>query len=143
MRIIGGQMKGRRLNPNMKNWRTRPTTDQAKEGLFNILNHQINIQSCRVLDLFSGSGSVGLEFISRGADVSFVEKFKPCTRFIKDVLTDWGLIDHATLYTQDVTRYLQQETTEFDIIFGPSLDSNYHPILTQIFTRRLLKKDES
>jgi 16S rRNA (guanine(966)-N(2))-methyltransferase RsmD len=66
MRIVGGRFKGRKLHPPKEN-AARPTTDFAKEGLFNILQHSIALEGIRVLDLFSGTGSIGLEFVSRGA----------------------------------------------------------------------------
>ena len=66
MRIISGEFKGRRFNPPAKNWPTRPTTDIAKEGLFNILQNRINFEETKMLDLFSGTGNHSYEFISRG-----------------------------------------------------------------------------
>ena len=136
-------MKGRRLNPSMKNWRTRPTTDQAKEGLFNMLNHRIDIEGSTVLDLCSGSGSVGLEFVSRGAKVHFVERFKPCIEFIKSVIVDWQQLDQVQLHCQDVTRFVGKVNHVYDIVFAdPPYDSHiYDLVLEQIFTRQLLKKD--
>lgn len=65
MRIVGGTFKSRIFNPG-KNFKARPTTDIAKEGLFNILENRYNLEDKTVLDLFSGSGSIGYEFISRG-----------------------------------------------------------------------------
>ena len=65
MRIIGGRLKGLRLNPPA-NLPVRPTTDQAKEALFNILYNQFNFENLKVLDLFSGTGNISLEFASRG-----------------------------------------------------------------------------
>lgn len=143
MRIIGGEMKGRRLRPKMKHWQTRPTTDQAKEGLFNILHNRLDLSSCTVLDLFSGSGSVGLEFISRGATVCFVDKFKPCTDYIQSVLKEWDREEKGTVYCQDILRFLKKNTTTFDIIFAdPPYDSTlYQPLIQQIFTEEQLKKD--
>ena len=74
MRIIGGEYKGRRINPPA-NFKARPTTDFAREGLFNILNNRVDFESITVLDLFSGTGSISYEFASRGAlTVHLVEK---------------------------------------------------------------------
>ena len=66
MRIISGIYKGRRFQLP-KNFKARPTTDFAKEGLFNMLNNRIDFEDIRMLDLFAGTGSIGLEFLSRGA----------------------------------------------------------------------------
>lgn len=136
-------MKGRRLNPSMKNWRTRPTTDQAKEGLFNILNHRIDFEGSTALDLCSGSGSVGLEFVSRGAIVHFVERYKPCVEYVKSVLIDWQQLDRVQIHCQDVSRFMRKANSAYDIIFAdPPYDSDlYDFVLDQIFTRQLLKKD--
>ncbi len=73
MRIISGQFRGRRLAPP-KNITARPTTDFAKESLFNLLNNRIDFEDCEMLDLFAGTGGIGLEFVSRGAkEVTAVE----------------------------------------------------------------------
>ena len=66
MRIISGKFKGRAINPP-RNLRARPTTDFAKENLFNVLNNLVDFEECDVLDLFAGTGSVSYEFASRGA----------------------------------------------------------------------------
>ena len=69
MRIISGRYKGRAINPP-KNLRARPTTDFAKENLFNVLTNLVDFEQCDVLDLFSGTGSISYEFASRGVDAS-------------------------------------------------------------------------
>ena len=82
MRIIGGKFKGRRFTPPAKNWPTRPTTDYAKEGLFNILMNNFDFSALKVLDLFGGTGNHSYEFISRGStDVTYVYKFYGCVAF--------------------------------------------------------------
>ena len=65
MRIIAGTLRGRRLNPP-QNLPVRPTTDMARESLFNILNNYVDFEECSVMDLFAGTGAVSFEFISRG-----------------------------------------------------------------------------
>ena len=77
MRIISGIHRGRVIQPP-KNLRARPTTDFAKENLFNVLNSRLEIEGLDVLDLFSGTGSISYEFASRGA-ASVVSKSTPCT----------------------------------------------------------------
>ena len=66
MRIVSGIWKGRRIK-ELKGFHSRPTTDFAKEGLFNVLEHSIDIEGLDVLDLFTGTGNISFEFISRGA----------------------------------------------------------------------------
>lgn len=84
MRIIGGKFKGRKFYPPADNWPTRPTTDFAKEGLFNILNNRLDFQATVMLDLFGGTGNHSYEFISRGCeDVTYVDKFGGCVFFVK------------------------------------------------------------
>ena len=89
MRIIGGIYKGRRISPP-SGFSARPTTDFAREGLFNILSNRVNFEEVSVLDLFSGTGSMSYEFASRGArEVHLVEKdlkhIAGIRRIIKDI----------------------------------------------------------
>ena len=86
MRIISGSHKGRRISPD-KSFKARPTTDFAKENLFNVLNNTIDFEDLNVLDLFGGTGSISYEFASRGAEqVVCVElNFKHCA-FIKKTI---------------------------------------------------------
>ena len=75
MRIVGGELGGRRFNPPNNMPYTRPTTDLAKEGLFNILQHQLDFTELKTLDLFGGTGSISYELASRGVpDLTIVEK---------------------------------------------------------------------
>ena len=83
MRIISGTHKGRRISPPKK-LPVRPTTDRAKESLFNILVHQYNFKDCVVLDLFSGTGSISYEFASRGVEkVIAIDQNNACVKFIE------------------------------------------------------------
>ena len=67
MRIISGKFKGRRFSPPASKWPTRPTTDFAKEGLFNVLQNHLDFEELKVLDLFGGTGNHSYEFVSRAA----------------------------------------------------------------------------
>src|SRR5512145_98590 len=101
MRIVGGTYKGRIFNPG-KNFKSRPTTDIAKEGLFNILENRYDFSNKTMLDLFSGSGSIGYEFISRGCkEATMVEKDFVHHKFIIDVLKILQ-IENARIFRADV-----------------------------------------
>jgi len=79
MRIIGGELGGRKLHPPNKMPHTRPTTDIAREGLFNIVENNLDISELKTLDLFGGTGSISFELASRGAaDQTIVEKTTRC-----------------------------------------------------------------
>jgi 16S rRNA G966 N2-methylase RsmD len=97
MRIVGGKYKGRIFNPGKK-FSARPTTDLAKEALFNILANRYDLSEMRILDLFSGTGSIGYEFISRNA-----EKLE---------------IKNARIVREDVFRFLKFTPEKYDLIFA-------------------------
>ena len=139
MRIIGGVLKGLRLNPP-KNLPVRPTTDLAKEALFNILLNKIEFEGIKVLDLFSGTGNISLEFASRGAaEVVSVDRSQQCIFYLKDTARQHGL-DQIKTFKADVLKYLQLETEQYDLIFAdPPYDLNQIPELPKIiFDRNLL-----
>ena len=92
MRIISGSLKGRIILPP-KTFKARPTTDFAKEGLFNVLEHSLNFNTTTVLDLFAGSGGISLEFASRGClAVTCVEMNSQHAAFIKETVAAWVLL---------------------------------------------------
>jgi 16S rRNA (guanine966-N2)-methyltransferase len=139
MRIIGGILKGLRLNPP-KNLPVRPTTDMAKEALFNILQNQIEFEGIRILDLFSGTGNISMEFASRGAEkVVSVDRSIHCVHYLKDTASQHGLTN-IKAYKDDIFKYLQNETEQFDLIFAdPPYDLNRIPeIPGMIFDKNLL-----
>lgn len=121
MRIIGGRFKGRRFDPPADNWPTRPTTDYAKEALFNILNNLLDFESTRVLDLFGGTGSHSYEFISRGCnDVTYVDKFPHAVRFVRLTAQKLGIEAQLKIFQMDVFRFIQNTDGQWDYIFaGP------------------------
>lgn len=117
MRIISGQYKGRAINPP-KNLRARPTTDFAKENLFNVLQNLVEFEECDVLDLFAGTGSISYEFASRGAkSVTSVEINAVHHNFIRRTAQDLGI---RNLYAvkANVFLYLKSCPKQFDLIFS-------------------------
>ena len=117
MRIISGKFGGRRIMPP-RNITARPTTDMAKESLFNTLNNKIDFEDIDVLDLFAGTGGVGLEFVSRGArSVVAVEQERIQADFIRKTCAGLG-IDNLMLVRGDVFRYLKTTSLRFDLIFA-------------------------
>jgi 16S rRNA (guanine966-N2)-methyltransferase len=117
MRIISGRFKGRRISSPAK-FTARPTTDFAKEGLFNLLNNRIDFEDIQVLDLFAGTGSIGIEFISRDCrQVVSVEKDEKHCRFIRGVCEELK-IDNLLINRTDVFKFLQSCHMKFDLIFA-------------------------
>lgn len=119
MRIIGGEHKGYVLKqPKFKP--TRPTTDIAKEALFNVIENYYNIENIAFLDLFAGTGALSYEMGSRGCtDITSVELFAPCYNFIKKTSTKLGLNGHNIL-NMDIFKYIPSCQRQFDLIFaGP------------------------
>src|SRR4028119_1058985 len=120
MRIISGFLGGRRINPPSNMPYTRPTTDIAKEGLFNILHNNLEFEDLKTLDLFGGTGSISYELASRGAaDLTIVEKDSQMFNFIKKTAEDFK-IENLKLIKSDVFKYIESCTEQFDFIFaGP------------------------
>jgi 16S rRNA (guanine(966)-N(2))-methyltransferase RsmD len=116
MRIISGTHKGKRLTAP-KNLPVRPTTDMAKESLFNILNNSYDLREISVLDLFAGTGNISYEFASRGAlDVVSVDRDHRCIKFIHS--TAKGLQLKIQAHKRDVFKFLSRTSLKFDIVFA-------------------------
>ena len=117
MRIISGTHKGRRITPDKK-FKARPTTDFAKENLFNVINNWYDIEDLDVLDLFSGTGGISYEFASRGAkSVISVELDFNHQAFIKKTIVDLGFKNVKSIKS-DVFRYLKTCKGKFDLVFA-------------------------
>ena len=117
MRIISGSLRGRQLHPP-KGLPVRPTTDLAKESLFNILVNRVDYEESAVLDLFSGTGSISLEFASRGArDVVSVELNHKCAEFILKSIHEYKL-ENVFVVKANVFNYLKSVKRKFDVIFA-------------------------
>lgn len=121
MRIIGGRFKGRRFNPPADKWPTRPTTDFAKEGLFNILENRLDWEQTRMLDLFGGTGSHSYEAISRGCrNVTYVDQFPACARFVRELAKTLDIEPLLSIVQMDVARFIRKNSGTYDYIFaGP------------------------
>lgn len=145
MRIISGKLKGRRFEMPKDAHKTRPTTDISRESLFNILENKIELQSIKVLDLFAGSGSVGFEFISRGAsEVVFVENHYSCSAYIEKILNEFKISENGLVKKIDVFQYIKHaDKNYFDLVFAdPPYDlKTLSKIPSIILENNILKKD--
>ncbi len=141
MRIISGKYKGRRIVPPT-NISARPTTDFAKESLFNLIENKACLDGIDVLDLFAGTGGIGLEFVSRGANrVISVEKAHTQQNFIINTCKTFG-IDNLTLIRGDVFRYIKSCQQQFDFIFAdPPYQLEELPTLPDLIMQNSLLKD--
>ncbi len=141
MRIVSGKYRGRTINPP-RNLRARPTTDFAKENLFNVLGNIVDFEAIDVLDLFSGTGSISYEFCSRGAaSVTSVEVNDVHHAFIRRTARE---LDFTNLYAvhANVFLYLKSCRKQFDVIFS---DAPYdlegsEEVIDLVFSRDLLKE---
>lgn len=142
MKIIGGQHAGFILRPP-KNLKARPTTALAKESLFNILNNRYSFEGLKVLDLFAGSGGIGLEFASRGAESVTAVDFSGITfKFLQQVTQQLNLQNYVPV-KGEVVKYLQHCSATFDIIFAdpPYGMQNIAEVVTTVFQQNLLAPD--
>ncbi|WP_165040431.1 RsmD family RNA methyltransferase [Dysgonomonas sp. ZJ709] len=140
MRIISGKYKGRRFSPP-KSFKARPTTDFAKENLFNVLNNEIDWEETTALDLFGGTGGISFELVSRGCPkVICVEKLPAHCSFIEKTKAELKATE-LTLFKMDVFKYLQHATQQFDLIFAdPPYDlKNFADVPKLIFEKDLIK----
>lgn len=141
MRIIGGEHGRRRISPPANMPHTRPTTDVAKEGLFNVISNNLDIEELKTLDLFGGTGSISYELASRGAtDLTIIEKDPKMVEFIKKTAVDLKLENFKVLKL-DVFKFIEQCADRFDFIFAgpPYALSNIDDLPELIFEKQLLK----
>jgi 16S rRNA (guanine(966)-N(2))-methyltransferase RsmD len=143
MRIIGGEYGGRRFNPPHNMPFTRPTTDIAKEGLFNMLYHALDFGEMKTLDLFGGTGSISYELASRGVpELTIVEKDPVMHAFIKKTAASLG-IERISVIKMDVFKFIAQCNEQYDFIFAgpPYALSAIDDLPRQLFDKRLLKNN--
>lgn len=141
MRIISGIHGGRRISPPTKMPYTRPTTDIAKEGLFNIIQNNLEIESLVVLDLFGGTGCISYELASRGAeDITIVEKDSTMYEFIKKTTLELNFSNMMVLKS-DVFKFIDSSTKQYDFIFAgpPYALATIDQLPIKIIEKKLLK----
>ena len=132
MRIISGFLKGKRIKYT-KNIITRPLRDSVKENIFNILRHsnsiKIEIEKAKVLDLYSGIGSFGIECISRGAEnVTFIENSKDASNILKENLLDLSILSKTEVYNSKIDEFLSKKNfnKQFNVFFlDPPFKDNF------------------
>ncbi len=142
MRIISGIYKGRKLQPPL-NLPVRPTTDFAKEGLFNILNNSVDFESVKVLDLFAGTGSMSFEFLSRGAiEVTSIDSNHRCVEFIKKTAETFGAHNIKAVRSNSFV-FIKHMIAGYDLIFAdPPYDlEGIEAIPDLIFSSGLLNEE--
>jgi len=143
MRIVSGQFKGRRITAPKK-LPVRPTTDMAKEALFNILNNQYYLNDISVLDLFAGTGNISYEFASRGTtNITCVDQDYGCIKFINETANSFEM--PIQTIKSDVFKFLEKTTQQATIIFADppyefSLE-NFSKIPELVFKNNLLEED--
>ena len=143
MRIISGKHKGRRLRAP-KNLPVRPTTDMAKEALFNIINNGYYFDSIAVIDLFSGTGNISYEFASRGTkSIYAVDTNYNCIKYISTTAKELDL--EINTFKSDVYKFIDKTSMQADIIFAdPPYDfevEKFLEIVDIVFTKNLLKEE--
>jgi 16S rRNA (guanine(966)-N(2))-methyltransferase RsmD len=122
----------------------RPTTDMAKESLFNILNNRVDFAELNVLDLFAGIGSISLEFLSRNVkSVTAVDKEAACTRFIREIAEKFGVSNRLLLVKDDVFHFTGISKQSFDLIFAdpPYSMPNFATVADCILENNLLNNN--
>jgi len=142
LRIISGQLKGTILHPP-KGLPVRPTTDRAKESLFNILENHFDFDGLEILDLFTGTGNISFESCSRGASkVVAVDIYFKCCEYIKSVKKQFD-IKALEVRKADAYKYLEKETATYDIIFAdaPYAQKEIRQIPSIVFEKKLLNKE--
>ena len=143
MRIISGKLKGRRLRAP-KNLPVRPTTDMAKEALFNILNNNYYFDGITVIDLFSGTGNISYEFASRGTqNIYAIDANYNCIKYISTTAKELDL--EINTFKSDVYKFIDKTSMQADIIFAdPPYDfevEKFLEIVDTVFTKNLLKEE--
>ena len=147
MRIIAGRFKGKPIM-FLKSLKTRPLKDSVKENIFNVVTHSkiigVELNNSKILDLYSGIGSFGLEAISRGAKkVTFIDKSKEAINILKKNITNLGIENNIELFHSDIMNILKKEKVDkFNIFFfdPPFKDKSFIEIIKLIKNKKIFKK---
>ncbi len=144
LRIISGEFRGRLIQvPQSKE--IRPTTDRVRETLFNLLNNKIDFNKIKVLDLYSGSGSLGLECLSRGAsEIHFIEKNFLIYKNLKNNIASLGATDKCTVYRMEALKYSQSNLNkDYDLIIAdpPFFKDDIYEVVNNLIKSKFLNKN--
>ncbi|MES2628857.1 MAG: RsmD family RNA methyltransferase, partial [Bacteroidota bacterium] len=140
VRIISGSLRGRKIVPP-KGIKARPTTDIAKEGLFNILEHRLDLDGMIAYDLFSGTGNITFELVSRGVEMVYSIDISPLSQdFIRRTAKEFGVEDRVKVVRADVWRLAKNLEVKADLIFAdpPFTLKDYHKLHELVFEHELL-----
>jgi 16S rRNA (guanine966-N2)-methyltransferase len=140
MRIVGGTFGGRRFSPPAK-IPARPTTEVAKEGLFNMLGNIIDFEGIKTCDIFGGTGSISYELASRGAaDLTLIERDPSTIDFIKKTVKELGIQDKINIIKGDVFKFMKNSTDQYDFIFAgpPYALANIDELPLLVFEKNML-----
>jgi 16S rRNA (guanine966-N2)-methyltransferase len=142
VRIISGIFKGKTLHPP-KGLPSRPTTDFAKTGLFNILNNRIDYENTRVLDICCGTGNISFEFASRGvANITCVDTHAACLKYISQTAKELNL-KGITTFKADMFKFIEKNEEVFDLIFidPPYAEERISDLSDLILNKNMLSPD--
>lgn len=144
LRIISGALKGRLINVP-KSSLIRPTTDRVRETLFNILNNKISLEGIKVLDLYAGSGSFGLECFSRGAgEIHFVEMNAVIYKNLEQNIASLNANDNCTVYKISALKFsLLNNNSNYNLIFAdpPFFKDDIYEVVENILSYKFLEED--
>lgn len=142
MRIVRGIYKARRFNPP-KSFPSRPTTDFAKEGIFNVIENRIDLLNLNILDLCAGTGNISLEFLSREAgDVTSVDMSPICTSYMYKLHKELGIGDEWRILRNEARAFVGIAKETYDLIFAdPPYAMTFHAeLVNKIMDRKLLNE---
>jgi 16S rRNA (guanine966-N2)-methyltransferase len=144
MRIIAGRFKGRTVKFPKSNL-VRPTTDKVKESLFNYLVHSIDFTDIKVCDIYAGSGSLGLEALSRGAsEVHFVEKDFHVTQVLQENIKSLGAFEESKIFRIEAVRFTKMSTNEkYNLILAdpPFFKNDIYDVVRNLLKNDFLEKE--